>query len=501
MSRPRPRDHGAASGQRTGYGGRGARYGADEPRARRAERSAGRGRERRRARDDHGGRDGYDYGYADGGQPAGWTEHAYQGYDRDGYRDDRDGYGYAHGGQAGYAQDGYGWDGQGWGGGGWDEPGHAPSSGGGRSGVYRARTTASRPGRGRRRTPRWALVTLIAGSLLALVSGGTAVASALLIDRYAGNIEQDNLLGAAAAPPGEELTGPINILLLGTDGREQGTDDTRSDTVIVLHVPSTHDQAYLISVPRDTWVSVPGYWDMKITEAFYHGNQEGGWTGGARLVAESLHQLTDLTFNAAAIVNFGGFEKIINEMGGVEFCVDTPAYSEHLVLVNGERMGIGRAQREGLPYEQVRYEVGCQHMEGWQALDYARQRKTLESGEGDYGRQRHQQQLLQAMADQATSGDVLANVKTLDGLIRATGDALILDTNGVELVDFAFTVREVRPGDMVSLRTNEGWYNSANIDGVSAEVLTDQSLAMFHAAASDTMAEFLLQHPDALNTD
>jgi hypothetical protein len=105
------------------------------------------------------------------------------------------------------------------------------------------------------------------------------------------------------------------------------------------------------------------------------------------------------------------------------------------------------------------------------------------------------------MADQATSGDVLANVTTLDGLIRATGDALIVDTNGVELVDFAFTLRKVRPGDMVSLRTNEGWYNSASIDGVSAEVLTDQSLAMFQAAANDTMAEFLIDHPDAANTD
>ena len=386
----------------------------------------------------------------------------------------------------------------------WDDPDSPDDQG--RYGA-RVRATArvssrAAGGNGRRgrRTPRWAVVTLVCGAVLALVSGGTAVASALLIDRYANNIQQENLLGGAAAPPGEELTGPINILLLGTDERSDNTN-VRSDTIIVLHVPSSHDMAYLISVPRDTWVSVPGYWDMKITEAFYHGNLEGGWTGGARLVAESLHQLTGLRFNAAAIINFSGFQKIIDEMGGVEFCVDTPAYSEHLVLVDGKPVGIGKARREGLAYEQVRYEEGCQHLAGWQALDYARQRKTLESGEGDYGRQRHQQQLLKAMADRATSGDVLTDLGTLDRLILAAGDALIIDTNGVDLVDFAWTLRRVRPGNMISLRTNGGWYNSTEVDGQSAEILNEVSLAMFRAAADDTMAQFVLDHPEVVNPD
>src|SRR5690606_20057277 len=201
----------------------------------------------------------------------------------------------------------------------------------------------------------------------------------------------------------------------------------------ILHIPSSHDAAYLMSMPRDTYVEPPGLWGMKLTESFNAGYEaDGTWGGGARVVSEVISNLTGLSFNAAAIVNFGGFQKIIDEMGGLEFCVDTAAYSEHLVLVDGEPMGIGKARREGLAYEQVRYEEGCQHLEGWEALDYARQRKTLESGEGDYGRQRHQQQLLKAMADRATSGDVLADLGTLDRLILAAGDALIIDTNGVD---------------------------------------------------------------------
>jgi LCP family protein required for cell wall assembly len=410
--------------------------------------------------------------------------------------------------------------------GGEPDGGFPPGAAGSRAGTarpagmarsdQRPRSSGSRPGRTRgtdprylsrrdgrprrsRRAPRWALVTVVVGTLLSLVGGGSALAATVLMDRYAGGIQKENLLGSAAVDPAQSLDGPINMLLLGIDGREAGTDNNRSDTIIVLHVPSTHDQAYLISVPRDTWVAVPGYWEMKITEAFYHGNRDGGWTGGAQLVAQSLHQLTGLSFNAAGIVNFSGFEKIIDEMGGIEFCVETAATSEHLVRVNGERMGIGQARRDGWHYEPVRYEPGCQQLAGWQALDYVRQRKNLETDEGDYARQRHQQQLLQAMAKKATSADVMTNLGTLDRLLRATGDALILDTNQVDLASFAFTIRNVRPGDIVSLRTNDGWYNSAQKEGVSAELLNELSVAMFRAAANDTMAQFLLNHPDVVN--
>lgn len=361
-----------------------------------------------------------------------------------------------------------------------------------------------RPGRvrRRRRAPAWATLMLATGAVLMLLSGTALAGYEVLNNRYAGNVQQENLLGDAgvAAEPGKELEGPLNLLLLGVEERGEGA---RSDTIIVLHIPASHDQAYLISVPRDTWVTVPGYWDMKITESFNTGFENGGGrVGGAQLVATVLHELTGLKFNGAAIVNFDGFEQIIDELGGIRFCVDTPAISEHLVLVDGEPMGKGEAERAGRwDGQPIRYEEGCQQLEGWQALDYARQRKTLESGEGDYGRQRHQQQLLTSMADAAISRDVMTNLGKLDGLILAGGDALVVDTNNLPLADFVFTLRDVGVGDMVSLRTNGGDYNSANIEGVSAEALSPESLDMFQAAADDTMAEFVLQHPDFVNPD
>jgi LCP family protein required for cell wall assembly len=356
------------------------------------------------------------------------------------------------------------------------------------------------PGRSRRRTPVWAALTLSVGVLLMLLSGTALAGYEVLNNRYAGNVQQENLLGDAAAEPGKELDGPLNLLLLGVE--EQG-EGARSDTIIVLHIPSSHDQAYLISMPRDTWVSVPGYWDMKITEAFNAGYENGGgWAGGAQLIASVLHDLTGLQFDGAAMVNFDGFRKIIDELGGIEFCIDTAATSEHLVLVDGEPMRLTQARREGhWDAQQIHYEEGCQRLEGWQALDYVRQRKTLASGEGDYGRQRHQQQLIRAMADATVSRDVLTNINKLDSLILAAGDALIVDTNTVPLADFVFTLRDVGVGDLVLLRTNGGEYHSTQINGKSVELLSDESLAMFEAAANDTMAQFVLNHPHFVNPD
>lgn len=358
--------------------------------------------------------------------------------------------------------------------------------------------------RPRRRTPVWAVLTITVGALLSLLSGTALAGYNVLHDRYTSNVQEENLLGEAASEPRESLEGPINILLLGTDARSNDSDDIRSDTIIVLHVPSTHDQAYLISVPRDTWVSVPGYYEMKITEAFLHGFRDGeGVNGGAQLIAATLSELAGLSFDAAAIINFPGFEKIIDEMGGIEYCVTDPTVSEHFVMVDGERMGVGRARREGVAWmaEPVRYDEGCQQMAGWQALDYVRQRKNLQSGEGDYGRQRNQQQLLQAMVSQAASSDVRSNFATIDGLLLAAGDALIVDTNQVDMMDFLFTMRNIRPGDLVSLRTNGGDYNSDTRNGQSVELLTPESLQMFEAAANDSMARFVLNNPSFLDPD
>ncbi len=132
-------------------------------------------------------------------------------------------------------------------------------------------------------------------------------------------------------------------------------------------------------------------------------------------------------------------------------------------------------------------------MNATEALDYARIRKSL--SDGDYGRQRHQQQLIKAIAKKATSSGVLTDLGKLNELTKAAGDAFILDTQGIAVADYIFTLKGVAANDLMLIKTNAGNLRSELIDGVSYETLDDESLDMLGAAKTGTLGTFLIEHP------
>jgi LCP family protein required for cell wall assembly len=383
----------------------------------------------------------------------------------------------------------------------------------GGSGRSRTRDDDYRPRKGtktrrkRRKDPLWARLIMILGAVLMMASGVVIVGSKALIGRYTSEIAQDDLLGGTKrkVEPGKALDGAINILMLGVDERVRNPGAIRSDTIIILHVPATHDQAYLVSMPRDTLVNVPaaknGYpgGRSKITEAFQAGFQNGGGrAGGAQLVAKTINQLTGITFDGAAIIDFRGFKKVIDALGGVRLCVDVPVTSAHIRLVNGKPTPIADARKVG-GGQPLTYQKGCRRMEGWEALDFSRQRYGLPNG--DYDRQRHQQQLIKAMAKEATSKGVITDLGKLDRVIKAAGKAFILDTAGVPIADFVFTLKGLAANDLILVKTNAGTFNSAGLKGTSAESLSPESLEMFGAVRDGSLAEWLLDHPRYVSRD
>ncbi|HEU5107298.1 MAG TPA: LCP family protein, partial [Micromonosporaceae bacterium] len=355
----------------------------------------------------------------------------------------------------------------------------------------------------KRRDPLWARLVVIFGALLMVTSGTVIVGSKVLIGRYTENINQENLLGGAvkARKPGTELEGAINILLLGVDERLSNPGDIRSDTIIILHIPASHDQAYLVSVPRDTFVDVPAFKPSgypggrsKITDAFHAGYQNGaGRPGGAQLVAKILNGLTGIEFDGAAIIDFRGFRRVIDALGGVNMCVDHEVESQHIRLVDGKPIYIGVDESKRYQGKPLIHKEGCRRMEGWRALDYSRQRYGLPKG--DYDRQRHQQQLIKAMAKEAVSKGMITDPGKLDRVIKAAGKAFTLDTGGVPIADFIFTLRGVAANDLVLVKTNGGDFNSAGVQGTSAESLSPESLEMFGAVRDGTLSEWLISHP------
>ncbi|GAA1635432.1 LCP family protein [Catellatospora bangladeshensis] len=386
----------------------------------------------------------------------------------------------------------------------YDEPaprkaGHSLKKGGGKGRKKSSGRKAS--------APLWAKLTVTLGALLMMVAGGAIVGIRSLVGNVEDTVQVVNVLddGKEGGPKGNNLNGPINMLLLGIDVRAtQEKNNARADTVILLHIPATHDQAYLMSIPRDTMVEIPkntktrynGGTD-RINAAFYFGAQNGGgWAGGLSLTAKTVSNLTGIEFNGAAVIDFGGFKKVIDALGTVNICVESNTESLHYYHVDGKVKYVNEneAHRRGL--KAYMHKKGCREMPGWEALDYSRIRKSLD--DGDYGRQRHQQQLIKAMAKKAGSSGVLTDMGKINGVLKAVGESMILDTHGTQLIDFLFTLKDLAGADLVLLKTNAGWFNST---GSGGEQLSEGTMDMFRAAKNDTLGQFTLLNPQFVNRE
>ena len=363
-----------------------------------------------------------------------------------------------------------------------------------------------------RRTPLWALLCAIIGGVLVVTSGGLLVGGRVLIARYAGAVETGDLGigGSAAKAKVSDIKGPLNILLVGIDPRDTKTAPL-SDSIIVVHVPKSMDQAYVFSVPRDLLVDIPAFektgfkgGTAKINAAMSYGSSVGNGNHdvkqGFGLLARTVGQLTGIdSFDAGAIINFGGFKQIVDAMGGVTMTIDQNVKSEHLQPDGSPRPRYARCADNQCahPYygPQATYKKGTAHLQGWQALDYVRQRYGLPKS--DYDRQRHQQQFIKAMAQQALSKDVVTNPVKLDKVLKAAGKSLIFDGNGHNVVDWGLALHNIRADNMTLIKLPG---RSLITDGKYKGEQLDASAQEFFASLNDgTVADFVLQHPDYIN--
>ena len=244
--------------------------------------------------------------------------------------------------------------------------------------------------------------------------------------------------------------------MIGTDRRAGSSDDrtsARTPSSSCTCRPGSGRRTWSPSRATCWWPSRPrngfGGGQDKINAAYEHG---GGGQAGTRLLSATLTRLTGIRFDGAALIDFSGFRKVIDLLGGVQMCVDTEVRSIHTNRV---------------------FHIGCQQMNGAQALDYVRQRYDLPGG--DYDRQRHQQQLLQAMLDRAGEANLRSNPVKLDQVIRAVGGSLTVDTNGVPLEDLLLALRALpadalrgRPGALVPADHRRGVVRGAGQRGQRA---------------------------------
>ncbi len=366
-----------------------------------------------------------------------------------------------------------------------------------------------------RRDPWWARLLIILGALLILASAGLFAGYQLLVTRVSGSVPQSDLLGDAGNRAAHHVTvnGPVTVLLVGIDTRpdQNPADQSRADSIIIVHVPAAHDQAFLVSIPRDTLVPIPADpatgWaggSDKINAAFAYGSRNGGGVpGGVHLLGRTIKERYGIGFDAAAVLDFAGFQQVVGVLGGVDMCVDEKVTSIHVGYTADGRVAVPFRQDADLSLHAVPgvtpkvYEPGCRHLAAWEALDYTRQRELLAGGDGDYGRQRHQQQFIKAVVRQVLAAGVLSNPGRLSRVLDTVGRAMTTDNGGISLGDWLFAMRGIGAGDVLTVRTNGGQYATTVVPGVGAvETLTDTSLELLRSVREDTVATFVAAHPD-----
>ncbi|MBN1173277.1 MAG: LCP family protein [Micromonosporaceae bacterium] len=372
----------------------------------------------------------------------------------------------------------------------------------------------------RRASPLWARLCLVVGILLTL-SGAGGVAGIKLMSSVAfHSVDQQNLLGDAgieAESEGRvEIAGAKTILLVGADARPEQpeTDLVRSDSIMLAHIPASHESVYMVSIPRDTVVRIPpssngefryaGGID-KINAAYAYGGKDlsGGEakSAGVNLLAKTIKKEFGVSCDAAAIVDFDGFREVVKAIGGVDMYVDQETTSIHIGFTRDGKVKIPFKQVETatgvrlIPIAGVKpkvYHVGYQHLTPHAALDFVRQRETLPNS--DYDRQRHQQQFVKAVVRKTATREVLANPVRLGRVVGAMGRSMTLDTGGIAIEDWIYAMRNIRGDDVVTLKTNNGTFHSA--DSGRGEAIDSRTRAMLKAFENNTIEMFVAANPD-----
>ncbi|WP_030170252.1 LCP family protein [Streptomyces sp. NRRL S-813] len=283
-------------------------------------------------------------------------------------------------------------------------------------------TPSRRAAKGRRRKPpttrRRALTATAWTAAGIVVLGGTG--AGYLYFKLNGNLKTVDINQALGTDrPGKVDNGSENILVLGSDTRSGGnkklgggTDDgsARSDTAMIVHVYAGHKKAGVVSVPRDTLVDRPECTDAKGgTHPAVHGVMfnEAYSTGGATCAVKTVESLTGVRMDHYLEVDFSGFQKLIDELGGVQVTTTKTIHD---------------------PDSHLNLDAGTHTLTGQQALGLVRTRHGVGDG-SDLGRIQLQQAFVKALVDQVKHVGLFTNPKKLYDLADTATRAVTTDSD------------------------------------------------------------------------
>ncbi|MFV2174619.1 LCP family protein [Actinomadura sp. LOL_016] len=267
-----------------------------------------------------------------------------------------------------------------------------------------------------RRSRRRKILRRTAIGLVAVLVAGSGGAYWLYRDLM-GGIDKKDVGSQLGSDRPQKLNESLNILLLGSDTREgdnaeygggaPGMAGARSDTTILLHLSPNRNQAVAVSFPRDSMVKVPECEKEdgdKVSARFGMLNSAFSYAGPT-CTWKTLESLTGVHIDHFVQIDFSGFKRMVDALGGVEICVEKP--------VND-------------PRAELYLDAGKQTVKGEKALGYVRARYSLGNG-SDLGRIERQQKFMGAVVDKALSSDVLTDPAQTYDFLKAATDSITTD--------------------------------------------------------------------------
>jgi LCP family protein required for cell wall assembly len=257
----------------------------------------------------------------------------------------------------------------------------------------------------------------------------------------------------------------INILMLGVAGKGKPGQNL-TDTIMIASINPKTNQVALLSIPRDLYVTIPGNnAAMKINAVYQYGlnSTNNDEQKASQMLKSAINNITGLDINYYIVLNFDGFTRVVDTIGGVNI---TSARDIHDARYPGPNYS----------YETFDLSAGFHHLDGATALQYARERH--DDPEGDFGRAKRQQDILQATKSKVFSADTMLNVFKVNDIFNALGDNIRTDITPADFESFWELIKDA---------------DTNNINNVVVDAWNkDSLLKVSHLSTSSGMAFILL---------
>lgn len=256
--------------------------------------------------------------------------------------------------------------------------------------------------------------------------------------------------------------GRTNILILGKGGADHEAPDL-TDSMMVVSLSHENNKVSMISIPRDVWIDSM---KAKINSAYYYGEQKVS-RGGVVLARDAVYQVTNLPIHYTLLVDFQGFQEVVDLLGGVDIEVERAFTDEKYPVESEERRAKNEEpeadQKSPTPvYETVAFEKGLQHMNGATALKFARSRNSTDLEEGtDFARAKRQQKILIAIAKKLRQKETVTNLSLLRELRALFGRYVLGDLGDEALLALGRIGVDVNISDIQHIGLD-----STNADGL-----------------------------------